>query len=155
MRTDVLIKWDGQKVLERAKRLEKAAPWTIGLVVLSDAKALCPVKFGYLAASLMASSPSQDKGFGDGAVSGPKPSRYQHIAPPDVFGKTSDVLVGTAVEYAEHVEYGTFYNEAQPFLRPAHDMARGKVLELVKRDAKIHFAEYLYQHDAYVASRAR
>lgn len=36
------------------------------------------------------------------------------------------VEVGTNVEYAPHVEFGTKYQEAQPFLRPAIQAAARK-----------------------------
>lgn len=33
-------------------------------------------------------------------------------------------VVGTNVDYAPHVEFGTIHNRAQPYLRPALDAAR-------------------------------
>ena len=46
--------------------------------------------------------------------------------------------VGTNVEYAEHVEYGTRHMEAQPYLRPAIDENRRN---LIKRLAELMRAE--------------
>jgi HK97 gp10 family phage protein len=39
-------------------------------------------------------------------------------------------IVGTAVEYAAHVEYGTKYQKAQPYMRPAIDSNRKKLVKL-------------------------
>ena len=63
--------------------------------VLADAKRLAPVDTG----ALRASGRVEKKGRAE-----------RHI----VFGGQ-----GTGVDYAEYVEYGTLYMEAQPYLRPA------------------------------------
>lgn len=144
-RDRVLIRWDGDKIKARAEKLIGKSVWTIGLAVLSDAKALCPVDTGYLAASLMAASSYQDKGFGESSagIKGKRPARYQHIQQPSPFEERADVLVGTAVEYGPHVEFGTIRQAAQPFLRPALDMARGKVPQVVRTAAGLEFGDYL------------
>ena len=54
-----------------------------------------------------------------------------------------EVYVGSHVEYATYVEFGTSRMSAQPYLRPALDIARGKALILVEQDGKTIFAEYL------------
>jgi len=43
-------------------------------------------------------------------------------------------IVGTNVEYAEHVEYGTVRSQAKPYMRPAIDANRRK---LIKRFAQM------------------
>ncbi len=63
--------------------------------ILSDAKRRAPVDTG----ALRASGRVEKKGRGE-----------RHI----VFGGQ-----GTGVDYAEYVEYGTLFMEAQPYLRPA------------------------------------
>lgn len=40
--------------------------------------------------------------------------------------------VGTNVEYAAHVEFGTSKMAAQPYLEPAAETARAKYLDIVK-----------------------
>lgn len=54
-----------------------------------------------------------------------------------VVGMTAEV--GTNVEYAEYVEYGTRRSVAKPYLRPAIDLLRKKLIgffkELVKQEA--------------------
>ena len=52
-----------------------------------------------------------------------------------------------------HQEFGTIKMDAQPFLRPAADMAQGKVLERVTINAKLHFLGYLQEHEAYLQSK--
>ena len=74
----------------------------------------------------------------------------------DVIQKPTDpmeVLVGTPVKYGPHMEFGTIKTDAQPFLRPALDLAKGKVVPLVERNAKVYFGQYLLEHDAYLRSR--
>lgn len=41
-------------------------------------------------------------------------------------GKTASGVVGTNVEYAPYVEFGTKFMKARPHLRPAMEMARRK-----------------------------
>lgn len=45
---------------------------------------------------------------------------------------SDQVIVGTNVNYATHVEYGTVKAKAQPFLRPALDNNRKKLVKLWK-----------------------
>lgn len=45
--------------------------------------------------------------------------------------KKLTAIIGTNVEYAPHIEYGTKYQRAQPFLRPAYDENIDELLELV------------------------
>ena len=54
-----------------------------------------------------------------------------------------------------HVEFGTVKMDAQPFLRPAADLAQGKILEIVEANAKKHFLGYLTQHEEYLQSRGK
>ena len=45
----------------------------------------------------------------------------QPVPPPESSGAESAVYIGTDVEYAPNVEFGTGRRRAQPFLRPAID----------------------------------
>jgi hypothetical protein len=159
-RDEVLLTWNGADVAKRAQALINKSTWTIGLAVMSDAKQLCPVDFGYLAASIMTASQDKDTELGSPKpaskrFTGKKAGNFQHasllLAPPS-FKKIkrpgseysgAQVFVGTAVDYGPYVEFGTIRSSAQPFLRPALDMARGKTLTIVKVDAKMTFGEYL------------
>lgn len=44
--------------------------------------------------------------------------------------------VGTGVEYAEHVEFGTSKMPAQPYMRPAYDETEATIQETIRRFAK-------------------
>lgn len=65
----------------------------LGIIVQNEARKLAPVDTGRLRASI------------------------QHVMGRD--GRGPYVDVGTNVEYAPHVEYGTQNSAAQPFMRPA------------------------------------
>ena len=87
--------------------------------IAAQAKALCPVDFGQLRNSIMAKSAKKDKGFnnkpGDSAPQGDKLS----ISP-----KGPEAYAGTNSDHW-YPEFGTRFQEAQPFLRPAGDAVRG------------------------------
>ena len=53
-----------------------------------------------------------------------------------------EVIVGTNVEYAPYVEYGTSRSIAQPFLRPAVDLVSGRAVQIVKKEGKREFTGY-------------
>ena len=60
---DVLITWNGEEVKRRAQSLIGKSTFAIGMAVMSDAKQLCAVKYGYLAGSIMAASADKNTGF--------------------------------------------------------------------------------------------
>ena len=47
--------------------------------------------------------------------------------------KDDKAIVGTNVEYAPHVEYGTIKMKAKPFLRPAFDNNMTKIKNIFKK----------------------
>lgn len=53
-----------------------------------------------------------------------------------------EVIVGTNVEYAPYVEYGTSRNMAQPYLRPAVDLVAGRAVQIVQKEGKREFTGY-------------
>jgi len=151
MRSEVLLKWNGDIVRQRAKNLAGKSVWTIGMAVLSDAKMLCAVRYGYLAASLMAAD-DEKKTKLDSPISFASETppanhsvgSFREIKPPTIISDlVGEVYVGTAVDYGPYVEYGTIKTDAQPFLRPALDMARGKAPTIVMIEGKLAFGEYL------------
>ena len=121
-------RYDMRKVVDKAMAV---AMVTIGLGLERAAKMLAPVKTGRLEGSITyatktarsnAKSPATQKD----AVSSP---RRKHR-----------VYVGTNVEYAPHVEYGTnqmrrlsFGTQAQPFLRPALDDNRKNIRDILSK----------------------
>lgn len=46
---------------------------------------------------------------------------------------SASIKVGTNVEYAPYVEFGTIYQQAQPYLRPAFDEKKSEALLLAKQ----------------------
>lgn len=70
-------------------------------IILAQAQELCPVDTGFL----------QSTGF--------------------MQVTSSDVEIGFAAEYASFVEFGTFKMAAQPFLRPALDIAEDAALSAI------------------------
>jgi len=136
LRTTTTVKWDGDIIKRRAAELMKKSTFEIGLFVEGQAKLLTPRKTGRLAGSITTASGTGEstKPSGKGAVSS------------DTISKPSgqfDVYVGTPVEYAPYIEYGTVRSEAQAFLRPALDIAYGRVPTIVEQNGRIYFEEYL------------
>jgi len=134
MTATVTRKWNGTDVKLKGKRVVNKSAYEIGLVIEGQAKALCAVKTGRLAGSITTQAP--DKGTAPGA---PATGR-DVIAPP--LGPF-EVFVGTAVEYAPYVEFGTSRSSAQPFLWPSLDLARGKAMTIVDHNGRFEFREYL------------
>ena len=121
------------EVKKQAEKLRDRSTFEIGLVVEGQAKQLTPVKTGRLAGSITTQSRTKGTDPDGEALSS------------DVIQKPasdSEVLVGTPVDYAPYVEYGTVRSVAQPFLRPALNMAYGKVPAIVQKGAKLEFKDY-------------
>jgi len=125
-------KWFGEEVKKLADKLVGKSAFDIGLVVEAQAKELSPIKTGRLAGSIQTAGQ-------DGKRTSPADAA-DIIQAPDRLG---EVYVGTPVEYAPYMEYGTRFTPAQAFLRPALDIAKGKAPEIVIKDGEAVFAEYL------------
>lgn len=127
--------WHGDEIKIQGKRVVNKSAYETGLIIEGQAKLLCPVDTGRLAASITTQSKTEGTSpRGEGAVS------------TDVIQKPTEdneVLVGTPVDYAPYVCFGTVRSNAQPFLRPALDLAQGKVLTVVKNNSRYEFKEYL------------
>ena len=87
------------------EQLARAAA-IIGGMAESHAKELCPVDTGNLRNSITHATEDE--------------------------GKT--VVIGTNVEYAPHVELGTYKMKAKPYLRPAIENYKGEYLNLLKQE---------------------
>jgi len=160
-------KSNSSEVKYRGKQVVNKSSYEIGLIVEGQAKELCPVNYGYLKASI--NTQSRDQGTELGKVVSKQvasknqtvgkktkyesahkatkqsfwedmPERFEKITKPEGLNET---LVGTVVEYGPYVEFGTVRMPAQPFLRPAGDLAQGKVLTTVEINGKQQFKEYL------------
>jgi len=125
--------WNGDEVKIRGRRAMDKSLYEIGLIVEAQAKALSPRKTGRLAGSITTQAP-------DRGTSPEAPARAGDVIsrPP-----SGDVHVGTNVEYGPYQEYGTVRSSAQPFLRPALELARGGALTIVHENGRREFAEYM------------
>jgi hypothetical protein len=147
---NIVAEWNGDDVKNRADKLAKMTAWEIGLVVQAQAKLLAPVKTGRLRGSIQTAS-------GDGQRTKPEAQggfidRVKYFFGKDTIEAPTDpheTFVGTPVEYGPHMEYGTIKTSAQPFLRPALDIAKGRALTIVEVNGKKAFAEYLTTKDTF------
>lgn len=138
------------------KRAMGKSVFDIGLIVEANAKALAPVDLGRLRGSI--TTQARDKGTDvEGQAQG-----GDKIAKPN---SDLEVLVGTAVNYAAWVEYGTgaftlnkpvyirklkgwrFIKnhpgiKAQPYMRPALALARGDTLNILVRNGRAEFKDF-------------
>ena len=154
MKTTVDAVWNGEIVKIQGRKATGKTAWELGLIVEGQAKLLCPIDMGYLAASITVASISQSteistvkpnpgkiiKGNAQSAFYNSMPDNFKKIDGPN---DPNEVLIGSAVDYAAYVEFGTFRNDAQPFLRPALDMAKGKILTILEKNSKFYFGDYL------------
>jgi len=152
-----LENWKGKEVKIQGKKVVNKSAFEIGLVVEGQAKLLCAVNYGYLAASITTQSDTKGTELEN-------PSKYAKEVPPTGHQVSSfkkienpnsdnEVLVGTPVDYAPHVEYGTVRMNAQPFLRPSLDLAKGKAIAIITVNGKQEFKEYFEQHESYLREK--
>jgi len=151
IKTTVTKQWKGNEVKIQGKKVVGKTAFEIGLVVEGQAKLLAAKKSGYLAASI-----TTQTGTGEGTEPG-NPSSYGSGIAEDGEGFSSsemtiqapedenEVLVGTPLFYAPHVEFGTVRQNAQSFLRPSLALAQGKTLTICLKEAKYYFKEYIKQ----------
>ena len=153
--TTVQEQWRGKEVKVKGQKVVGKTAFEIGLVVEGQAKLLAPVSWGYLAASITTQSmttgtePSAPQPSWE-MMAAPKGSPYSgpmKISAPTAESSSSWpkvlVLVGTPVFYGPYVEFGTVRSDAQPFLRPALDLAKGRQLTILMHNGRLHFKEYL------------
>jgi HK97 gp10 family phage protein len=95
-----------KRELDRLELDTEEKLWRLGLMVQNNARRLCPVDTGRLRSSITATRGRDGRG--------------------------PYVAIGTNVQYAPFVEFGTRHQRAQPYLRPALGMAvsqAGRVLK--------------------------
>jgi HK97 gp10 family phage protein len=148
---DVFIdtKWDGPEVKQRGNKVTGKSSFEIGLIVEGQAKLLSPKDTGRLAASITVQG--RREGTQVEAASKYGLGTEESITAIKRPSSGSEVLVGTNVEYAPYMEFGTIFTNAQPFLRPALDLAKGKTLTIVIKNAKTYFKDYLITSGEYAA----
>lgn len=122
-----IIKWYGK---EQEKRLTTGINNGIkkcGFRIEKDAKQLCVVDTGRLRASI--STNWTNSGMTYGKVDD-KAEETDGVTQPN--DNQFTVQVGTRVEYASCVEFGTIYVPQRPFLFPAYEMNIGKLSQFIK-----------------------
>tara|TARA_Y100000310_G_scaffold283978_1_gene306339 strand:+ start:104 stop:532 length:429 start_codon:yes stop_codon:yes gene_type:complete len=134
-KTIVSSEWRGKEVKVKGKAAIGRTAFEVGLIVEGQAKLLCPVKTGRLAASI--TTASQDD-FTVPSGKGAEPS--DTIQQPLFWWET---FVGTPVFYGPYIEFGTYRSEAQPFLRPSLALAKGETLTIIEKNGRLHFKEFL------------
>lgn len=134
MKTTVDTQWHGEEIKVQGKKVVNKSAFEVGLIVEGQAIDLCPVKTGRLKGSITTQA---DTGEGT-RVRAPATSGDQISKPP-----AGEVWVGTNVEYGPFIEFGQLRKNAQPFLRPALDLAKGRVLTIVEANGRKEFKEYL------------
>ena len=132
----IVSTWNGKEVAERASKLADRAPFEIGLAIQGQAKLLSPYETGRLRASITTAS-------GDGRRTNPSGVGANPNDKIEAPTESNETFVGTPVSYGPYMEYGTIHTSAQPFLRPALDIVRGKTLQIVQAQAKKEFGDYL------------
>lgn len=148
IKTTINSQWHGDEIKIQCKRVTYKSIFEIGLVTEGQAKLLAAKKTGYLAASITTQAgtgegtePGNPAEYGSGVITGEGYSNSEMtIQAPD---EENEVYVGTPLDYAPHVEFGTIRQNAQPALRPALALAKGQALTIVKVNGKMQFKEYL------------
>jgi hypothetical protein len=165
IKTTVSQVWHGKEVKVQGQRVTGKTGYEIGLVIEGQAKLLAPKDTGYLAASITTQA-------WDGRGTEPEdPAKYGKViggftALSLTEGKMPEikkekrgfspwemtirapteyntVFVGTPLFYGPYQEFGTRRCRAQPFLRPALDLAMGKVLTIGIKNGRWEFKDYL------------
>lgn len=128
--------WNGRTVKIQGVKAVGRSAFEIGLSIEGQAKLLVPIKSGRLAGSITVQAKDTGTSIRTPALAEDrigKPAEDRQIV----------VHVGTAVDYAPYIEFGTVKSRAQPFLRPAFDLAAGKSLSIIEREGKLAFREFL------------
>ena len=130
-RTFVDFEWYGGNVITNVEKAKKVALTMAANVVQSHAIALAPVDTGALKGSLTYSiddGPTRGLNTPGGKPTKGKPRSAKRSE--GIKGGIKDAaVIGTNMEYSEHQEYGTKKAAAQPFLRPALDNNKTKLLK--------------------------
>lgn len=130
--------WNGDIVKGLAFNAATGSAYEIGLAVEAQAKLLAD-GFKHPTGRTKGSITTQarDKGTSPSGTGS---------AGSDVIQKPSDaqeVFVGTAVNYAPYLEFGTMYMRAQPFLRPALQIVTGGAIQIAEFESKKEFGGFL------------
>jgi HK97 gp10 family phage protein len=152
------IKWYGKEVEKQIHSITEKALLTGGHLIEGDAKQLCPADSGRLRSSISVNWTNSGR---PSAVVRSPAKEGDGVSMPDTKKDEFTVHIGTNVEYAIYVEYGTgifaeggkgrqtpwvyktkkgfFFtrgNPPQPFLRPAYEKNISKIKALYQDSLK-------------------
>jgi HK97 gp10 family phage protein len=111
----------------------------VGMRIANQAKALAPVDYGQLRNSLSVTSKKGENLLLNDDGPSTKPLKHTPEKTAEALNRRgltgNEVYVGTNVEHAVHMEYGTTTAKAQPFLRPSVDIiVKGRDAEEVMKE---------------------
>lgn len=137
LKTEMKLTWNGDKVIERGVNTVGMSAVKLGIIIQGNAVQLCPRDLSRLVKSIIIQTKKETITNSVG-----QPESGDYISKPS---KDDEVLVGTNVDYSWYQEFGTAVMRAQPYLRPAFDLANGKALTVIKEAGKNELKEYLKQ----------
>lgn len=119
MGAGVKIEINGNPLLAQ-RNANKRSVLELGIKTATQGKALCPVEYGELRNTIMVKTKETEKGFNDKSGE-PAPENHKiNLNPNDSINKTEG-YVGTNSDHW-YPEFGTRYQVAQPFMRPAKEI---------------------------------
>ena len=127
----VEFRWHGDQWKKIMDRIGSTVEYAMGLHIEGIAKDYAPRDTGRLVGSITTAGRHQSSRVRSPADSGDA-----------VQGTQDETVVGTNVEYATFVEYGTSRMDPQAFLRPAIDTFKGEALEIARVNGRSEFAKY-------------
>jgi len=130
--------WDGPGVKVRGIRAINMSAVEAALVVERQAIALCPVDTGRLRGSITI------EGMGESTQVVSPATSSDKISGPD--NPENEIYVGSNVDYAAYLEYGTRSMDAQAYLRPALALAKGRAVTIIEKNGKLQLKEYLREN---------
>lgn len=124
MKVDVRFMDGSKEAVSEIGRLRDVALMEGAIAMEGECVVRCPVRTGRLRMSI-----GRRVRLGDGSVSGSEKEGGLEGSP----SRPGEAFVGTNVSYAPHVEYGTRYQKAQPYMRPGAVAAEPVISEIFKR----------------------
>jgi hypothetical protein len=129
------LTWNGNEAKIAGRNTVALSAYDTGIVIEGQAAALCQVDTGRLRGSISVQSAKRSH------VIDPGKAMATDIIQRPSHGDT--VYVGTNCFYGPYIEYGTVRSGAQPFMRPSLDLAKGRVVTLIRKNKKVYFKDYL------------
>ena len=122
-------KWTDKVQASDFEKIVNAALPPIGIMLEGEAIVRCPVRTGRLRGSITYAVQRENDN--------PRPPARAEDKVDRPTNKYT-LYVGTNVDYAQHIEYGTRHMGAQPYLRPALDYGRKIAQKMFTDEIKRH-----------------